>query len=291
MAEVLWIIRWHIRMPQALPWDASCMRQGFADTPFGQVYYREDGDGPPLLLLHQTPRSADEFADVQPLLARDRRAIAMDMVGFGLSPRLPAPQTIETMATGGLALMDALGIDEFAVLGHHTGGAVALEIAASAPARVTHLIASNAPWTDAQFRVDHADGSGVDAAQRCDDGAHLLALWGFRAQFYPVNRPDILDRFIRDALAPGLDPVEGHRACARYVIEERIGLITAPVLLIGAEQDPFAMPHLPHLRDGLTQARAVETAIIPGGMIPLMEQCPEAVADAVATFLAHHSHA
>jgi len=261
------------------------MRQAFADTTFGQVYFRESGAGLPLLLLHQTPRSADEFADIQPLLATKRRTFAMDMVGFGASPRMPAPQSIETMAAGGLALMDALGIDRFAVMGHHTGGAVAIEIAASEPARVTHLIASNAPWTDADFRRDHADGSGVDDAERTADGSHLLSLWGFRAQFYPPNRPDILDRFIRDALAPGLDPVEGHRACARYVIEDRIALVTAPVLLIGAEADPFAMPHLPHLRAGLTQAATVETVIIPGGMIPLMEQCPEPVAQAVLAFL------
>ncbi|MFM8352657.1 MAG: alpha/beta fold hydrolase [Actinomycetales bacterium] len=264
------------------------MRQGFADTTFGQLYFRESGAGLPLLLLHQTPRSADEFADVQPLLAAQRRTIAMDMVGFGASPRIPAPQSIETMAAGGLALMDALGIERFAVMGHHTGGAVALEIAASAPDRVTHLIASNAPWTDADFRRDHADGSGVDDAPRASDGSHLAALWGFRAQFYPADRPDILDRFIRDALAPGLDPVEGHRACARYVIEERIGLVRAPVLLIGAEADPFAMPHLPHLRAGLTGAASVETVIIASGMIPLMEQCPQEVAAAVLEFLANN---
>ena len=56
-----------------------------------------------------------------------------------------------------------------------------------------------------------------------------MELWAMRAPFYPPNRPDLLDRFIRDALAPGLDPVEGHRACARYRMEERIGLVTAPV--------------------------------------------------------------
>ena len=273
---------------RAAPCDAAAMRQGFADSPFGQLYFRESGAGLPLLLLHQTPRSADEFADVQPLLATKRRTIAMDMVGFGASPRVSAPQTIETMAAGGLALMDALGIERFAVMGHHTGGAVAIEIAASAPERVTHLIASNAPWTDADFRRDHADGSGVDDAEQQPDGSHLLALWGFRAQFYPPDRPDILDRFIRDALAPGLDPVEGHRACARYVIEDRIGLISAPVLLVGAEADPFAMPHLPHLRQALVGAPSVDTVIIPGGMIPLMEQCPQPVADAVLEFLAKY---
>jgi hypothetical protein len=33
---------------------------------------------------------------------------------------------------------------------------------------------------------------------------------------------------------PGADPAEGHRACARYVMEERIAVATAPVLLTTA---------------------------------------------------------
>ena len=66
---------------------ASPARRGYADSPFGQLHYAETGAwaetgagaetdagaetgaGPVLLLLHQTPRSHDEFREVQPLLA------------------------------------------------------------------------------------------------------------------------------------------------------------------------------------------------------------------------------
>ena len=56
---------------------------GYAQAPQGQLHYRDAGSGDPILLLHQTPRSLDEFAELQPLLARNHRVIAMDMVGFG----------------------------------------------------------------------------------------------------------------------------------------------------------------------------------------------------------------
>jgi pimeloyl-ACP methyl ester carboxylesterase len=46
-----------------------------------------------VLLLHQTPRSWDEFRDVLPLLGRSRRAIAIDLVGFGDSSRLPLAES------------------------------------------------------------------------------------------------------------------------------------------------------------------------------------------------------
>jgi len=263
----------------------STVRRGYADTPFGQLHYAEAGTGPALLLLHQTPRSHDEFREVQPLLADRRRVLAMDMLGFGLSAALPAPQTVERFAAGAFALLDALGVHEAAVLGHHTGAAVALEMAAQAADRVPALVLSSPPWTGPEYRASHADGPAVDRADRVDDGGHLTAWWGLRRPYYPAGRPDLLDRFVRDALAPGVDPAEGHRACARYVMEDRVPAVTAAVLLIGAAADPFAMPNVAVLRQRLTNARSVDVRVVEGGMIPLMEQAPQQVADLVGRFL------
>jgi pimeloyl-ACP methyl ester carboxylesterase len=236
-------------------------------------------------MLHQTPRSLDEFAEVLPRMGSAMRALAMDMVGFGLSPQAPSPHTVEAMAAGGWALLDALGVDRVALMGHHTGAAVAIEMAASQPARVWALVLSSPPWTGPEFRQAHAAGPGVDDAIPVADGSHLGDLWAKRAAFYPPGRPDILNRFIRDALAPGLDPVEGHRACARYEMERRIGLVTCPVLLIGASLDPFAMPDLPRVRQGLINAADIREHVIEGGRIPLMEEFPDEVAQAALDFL------
>ncbi|MFW3171587.1 alpha/beta fold hydrolase [Geodermatophilus sp. CPCC 206100] len=261
-------------------------RRGYADSSFGQLHYVEQGSGEPILLLHQTPRSADEFRELLPLLARSSRAIAMDMLGFGLSAPVPAPQSIEQMAAGALALLDALEVDTAVVMGHHTGGAVAVELAASAPDRVRAVVLSSAPWTDAAYRSSHAGGPGVDEAVASEDGSHLTQLWGLRQPYYPPGRPDLLDRFIRDALAPGVDPAEGHLACARYRMEDRIGLVQAPVLLLGAAADPFALPDLEPLSEHLTASAGVRRVVLEGGTIPLMEQLPDEVAAAVLDFLA-----
>ncbi len=260
-------------------------RRGYADTRVGQLHYAEAGHGPVLLLLHQTPRSYDEFRELQPLLAAHNRVIAMDMLGFGLSAPLSAPQTIEQYAAGAFALLDALRIDDAVVLGHHTGAAVAIEMAAARPDRVRALVLSSPPWTGPEYRASHADGPGVDQADTTDDGTHLTELWKLRQPYYPTDRPDLLDRFVRDALAPGVDPAEGHRACARYRMEDRIPLVTAPVLLIGASADPFAMPNVAVLRDRLTASPRVEVGVVEGGMIPLMEQAPQEVAELVGTFV------
>jgi pimeloyl-ACP methyl ester carboxylesterase len=261
------------------------LRRGYADTRFGQLHYAEAGEGPVLLMLHQTPRSHDEFAELQPLLSDGFRTVAMDMLGFGLSAPAPPPTSIEAMAEAGWALLDALGVETAVLLGHHTGAAVAHEMAVQAPGRTAALALSAMPWVDAARRAGQHH-VGVDTAQVRDDGGHLIELWSLRQPYYPAGRPDLLDRFIRDALAPGLDPAEGHRAVSRYPMDERIGAITAPVLLLATTGDPFAAAALPAVRRALTAARSVDVRELAGAQVPAMEQCTDDVARHVREFLA-----
>ena len=95
-------------------------RRGFAEVADGVVHYAEAGSGPAVLLLHQTPRSWDEYRDVLPLLGARFRAIAMDTIGFGESSKPPWEATIERFARVALDLLDALGVERASVVGHHT---------------------------------------------------------------------------------------------------------------------------------------------------------------------------
>ncbi|WP_049571601.1 alpha/beta fold hydrolase [Nonomuraea sp. SBT364] len=244
---------------------------GYAGTPFGQIHYAECGRGEPVLLLHQTPRSWDEYREVLPLLGRTRRAIAMDTLGFGASAR-PPEHSIEAYARGVLALMDALGLDTAAIAGHHTGGIVAIEAAGLAPGRVSRLVLSSTPLIDAEARRARRDRPPVDHVEEGADGSHLTALWAGRAGFYPPDRPDLLARFVRDALAVWPDVELGHRAVAAYRMEDRLGLVRCPVLCVGASADPYAFPELEALAGRLPGAR---TAVIEGGMVPLEYQAAE----------------
>lgn len=254
---------------------------GYAGTPFGQIHYARCGDGDPVLLLHQTPRSWDEYREVLPLLAgAGYRAVAMDTLGFGASARV-AEHSIETYAAGVLALMDALGLEAAAVAGHHTGGVVAVEVAAGAPDRVTRLVLSSTPLVDAEGRRRRRDGHTVDHATEREDGSHLLELWAGRAGFYPPRRPDLLARFVRDALAVWPRVEQGHRAVAAYRMEDRLGLIRCPVLCVGSSADPFAFPELRRLAEPL----GARTAVIEGGMVPLEFRAAE-FARVVSAFLA-----
>lgn len=257
------------------------IRRGYADTAVGQLHYAECGSGEPVVLLHQTPRSWDEYRELLPLLGRSHRAIAVDTAGFGNSVRL-AEHSIAAYARSILAFLDALALPSVTLVGHHTGGVVAVEVAATAPRRVAGLVLSSTPFVDAAGREMRRRRPPIDAVEVDSDGGHVLELWRRRQAYYPPGRPDLLARFVRDALA--LEPAElesGHEAVARYVMEERIGAITCPVLCIGADADPHAFPELTRLRAVLPDARV---AVIAGGMVPLMEQHAAQVAAVVTDF-------
>jgi pimeloyl-ACP methyl ester carboxylesterase len=65
-------------------------------------------------------------------------------------------------------------------------------------------------------------------------------------------------------------------------MEDRIGRITQPTLIVRATEDPFAAPHAVELQHHLPHARIVD---IEGGMVPLPDQMPEAFARTVLGFL------
>ncbi len=259
-------------------------RRAYADVAHGQMHYADCGDGAsrtaPVVLLHQTPRSWREYAEVLPLIGARRRVIAIDTAGFGESDPVATPG-IEAWAAAALQLLDAIGVARAHVVGHHTGGVVAVEIAARAPERVASLVLSSTPYTGEAFRRARAGRAAIDAVAPSDDGTHLAALWRKRQPFYPAGRPELLQAFVADALKVGGDVEAGHRAVASYRMEERIGSVRAPMLIVQASDDPFAAPHLAEWRHLFP---AAQVATIAGG-VPLPDQCPREFAAAVLAFV------
>ena len=259
------------------------IRRAFADVSVGQLHYAECGDPtlPAVLLLHQTPRSWREYEAVLPLLAEHCRAVAMDTPGFGDSAPVVDGAGIEAWARLAVELLDALSIEQAHVVGHHTGGVIAVEVAAAQPLRVRSLVLSSTPFIDAKAREARRGRPVVDAVEPQPDGSHLAHLWQGRQSFYPPGRPDLLEAFVADALKVSGDVAAGHHAVAAYRMEARIGRVIQPTLLICADADPYASPHLARLHEQLPQARVVH---IEAGTVPLPDQLPQAFAEVVLDF-------
>ncbi|MBS1879399.1 MAG: alpha/beta fold hydrolase [Actinobacteria bacterium] len=259
--------------------EAAPIRRGYADSPLGQIHFVETGSGDPVLFLHETPRSWDQYRDVLPIVGRQRRALAMDTLGFGdsCSPREDRSQ-IEAYAEGVVYLLDALEIDRVSLVGHHTGGVVAIEVAAAEGDRIDKLIVSSTPLTNAEF-VEATRGFSIDVTERSEDGAHLMDFWGQRAPHYPdEDRTELLDRFMVDALRSGKHAAGGHAACAGYEMEPRLDLIVAEFHLILGGADEHALEHSTPFVERVGPA-SVQT--VDGGPVPMPEHKPEEFAAAV----------
>jgi len=258
------------------------MRKRYVDSRFGQVHVVEDGKGQPVLFLHQTPRSWDEYRDVLPIVGREAHAVAMDTVGYGASPRLEEAQTVELFADGVEDVIDGLGLVRPVLVGHHTGGVVALEVAARRPSSVAGLVLSGTPYVDEARRQAVSSRPPIDFVELAEDGSHLMELWNRRRPFYPPDRPDLLSRLVADA-ARVIDTAEdGHLAVNAYRMEDRIGLVEAPTLVVCGELDEFSMPDVPHLAAAIPDSR---TLILPGTGVPAVDHHPEEFAAAVLAFL------
>ena len=262
----------------------ATIKRSFATLSDGQIHYAECGpsDGEVVLFLHQTPRSWAEFRDVLPIVGQRYRAIAMDTIGFGDSVVPPWKGTIERWAAVVAEFLICLGVQTAHVAGHHTGGVIAIELAAARPDLVGKLVLSSTPFTDQAFRDARLGKPGIDEVEVMADGSHLAALWKRRQSFYPAGRPDLLQAFVLDALKV-FDNVEyGHTAVASYRMEDRINLVQHKTLIIRAMADPFASPHAPELLARMPAARIVE---IKQGMVPLPDQLPLEFAGEVLAFL------
>src|SRR5262249_19210949 len=97
------------------------------------------GDGPPLLLIHGWPENWYAWRFLMPTLARDFTVIAVDQRGIGLSDKPADGYDSATLASDLVALMDALGHQRFALIGHDTGYIIGYALAADYPDRVARV--------------------------------------------------------------------------------------------------------------------------------------------------------
>ena len=97
------------------------------------------GTGKPLLLLHGWPEFWLTWEPVMTRLAGRHTLIAPDLRGFGDSDKPEGAYGPDQHTADMLALMDALGVERFGVVGHDVGGAVMQPLARTAPGRLAGL--------------------------------------------------------------------------------------------------------------------------------------------------------
>jgi haloalkane dehalogenase len=125
--------------PELYPFESR-----YFDSSAGAVHYVDEGQGPPILLLHGNPTWSFLYRNVIGGLRDRLRCVAVDYLGFGLSAQpsgfgwTPAEHA-EVIGE----LVRALDLRDLVIMGHDWGGPIGLSVASSAPDRIRGLVIGN----------------------------------------------------------------------------------------------------------------------------------------------------
>ncbi|MBP1923784.1 MULTISPECIES: alpha/beta fold hydrolase [Halorubrum] len=109
-----------------------------------EMAYRDEGDGDPVVFLHGIPTNSYLFREQFEAVAKNRRAIAADMIGYGNSSMYDGfDRSIRAQELAVRELVDEFGFDTIDFVGHDLGGGVGLRYAARTPDAVDRLVLSN----------------------------------------------------------------------------------------------------------------------------------------------------
>jgi pimeloyl-ACP methyl ester carboxylesterase len=180
-------------------------------TSGGTMAFLDEGHGPAVVLLHGFGSSSAAWREVMPALTPRTRVVAPDLLGWGSSDRLPdAPVASPAQSTHVGELLDHLGIEECAAVGHGVGGVVAGLLAAEGRARCIVLLATGA--VDPGGIRDPGPGLDPDALTGLDVPALIVV--GEDDPYVPVDAAERLAAALPRAvlvLLPG---------CSHFLLEE-----------------------------------------------------------------------
>ena len=214
--------------------------KGYARTPMGEVHYRlvGKGDGPTLLLIHQTPWSMIEFAEIQNCLAeRGVRSLAVDTPGYGMSDAPAGKPTIAQYSDNLIPVLDTLHIRKVVVAGHHTGSAIAAAFAARHPERTLGVLMHGTPLYTAEERSQRLNAK-ERSRDLSEDGEHLSDYYKYIRDYAGRNpRTKITATWsVFNWYESGVNDV-AHDAVFRNDLAADLSKVTAPVLILSDAKD------------------------------------------------------
>jgi haloalkane dehalogenase len=263
---------------------------GLAPMPL-TIAYTDVGAGEPVLLLHGIPTWSYLYHDVIPLLESHCRVLAPDFLGHGYSDRRDRfDRSLRAQTRMILAFLDALGIEKITIVGHDTGGGVALIMGIEHPDRIRRLVLTNVVAYDS-WPIDDmiALGNPNWRSKSPKEVADFVA-GGLPDGLH--NKDRLTDEFREGIVAPYSDE-EGKISLIRNasalntnhttMLIDRHKDIKAPTLVLWGVHDPWQT-----IRDGESLAREIPGAKlvrIENASHWLQQDTPEPFARSILAFL------
>ena len=244
-----------------------------------QLHYVTRGQGTPLMLVHGFPLNHTIWNETAALLEDEVRVILPDLPGHGQSP-VAEPVTMDSMADGLAAILDALGIEKVVLAGQSMGGYVCLAFARRHSQRLAGLglvctqAAADSP-EKRQARLAQAEQTLAEGSQRVVESMSAVL----------TNRPEMAAG-MRSLMST--TPAAGMAAALRAMAERAemsafLPQISVPALVIAGLADAIIpVERAREMAASLPDAQLVELAGV--GHSPMME-APQATAEALLGLL------
>jgi pimeloyl-ACP methyl ester carboxylesterase len=206
------------------------------------------GDVEPIVFVHGLGGQWQNWLENLPRAAQERRVVALDLPGFGLSAKPREKITISGYGRCVDALCERLELGRVDIVGNSMGGYIAAEVAIQFPERIDQLIlVSAAGITSADVAHRPILTAGRLAAAMATYGAarHRDIAARPRARHYALalvaRHPSLMaadlayEGFFKGTGKPGFD--EALRACLEYDYRDRLPEIRQPTLIVWGEND------------------------------------------------------
>lgn len=246
--------------------------------------YEEQGEGEVLVLLHGFCGSSAYWENVAPLLGDSFRVIMPDLRGHGSSDAPLGAYTIEQLADDVAALLEALGVDRYALLGHSMGGYVALSLAQRYSHRLSGfgLIHSTA-YPDSE----EAREKRLQAVAAINTGGITTYIDGLVPGLFAPESMEMLPAAIDRVKEIGYrTPPQGATGAAMAMREreDRRDVLSStplPVLLVAGEKDGVVPPE----RTFTTDKDHVTKAVIREAGHMSMYEAPQQLAEVIKEYM------
>jgi pimeloyl-ACP methyl ester carboxylesterase len=208
--------------------------------PAGKLAVDDGGTGPAVVFLHSLAGNTGQWAAQLEHVRKTRRAVAVDLRGHGHSePPSDGQYRIEVQVSDMDAVVDALGLERFAVVGHSFGAGVALEYAAARPARISHLVVAD-PIGDGTQTPEAEIRPFLEAL---DSPAYTETIEGYWSSIAGSDG-GVLERLLADLRAtPRETVIGGLNAVMAYDPKPALARLRTPTLAIvtPANDFPYSM--------------------------------------------------
>jgi len=257
-----------------------------------EIYYETNGTGKPLVLISGLGYPLWQWHKMVPYLAEHFQVITFDNRGVGQSDKPVGPYTAQMLAADTVGLLDALGIEQAAIMGHSMGGFIAQAMALDYPEKVSELILCSTNFGGPNHVPITAEAMAVlsdvtsDPLTRFTNGLKVSTAPG-----WSDAHPKVVKEWVEWRVANPVEPVPYQAQMAvglaltaeAAAFENKLPKISVPTLILFGAHDKVVPPENAELLR--KQIPGSQTAIIPdaGHFFPI--EVPEVASQLVIDFL------